>query len=416
MPEFTYEALTAAGSVTTGRMEAIDENGVEATLRRRGEYLIRAETVAPAPDEADAEPPPRAVRAPRKVTDGTIGRKEMLAFTEYMWGSAQAGIPILTTLGDLEAQVDSKRMKKIVLEVRDAMVEEGKSLSEALAEHPKAFPSLYIGTIEAGETTGQLDYALKQLVDYIEWQQEITLQIRQATLYPIIVLVVMAALVVLLLTYVYPKLLPIFTGFGVELPLATRVVLGSGEFLSRYWTWLLGVAAATPVLLRLVGLSERGRLLLDTAKLKMPVFGPLIHQLEMARLVTYMALFYKTGVDLIRGFGLLEGMMTNRRVALAIGQARDSISGGDSIAQSLARTGLFPSVVIRSFALGESTGKLDESLERARAYYAREVPAAVRRMLATLQPLLIIVLGGILGMIAMSIFMPIMSIYQSIGR
>jgi type II secretory pathway component PulF len=416
VPDFTYQALTPNGSVTTGRMTADDEHGLEATLRRRGEFLISAEPLSDAQRAERAEAAGAAERERRKRTDGSVSRKELLAFTEYLWGSAQAGIPILTTLGDLEAQVDSKRMKRIVAEVRDAMVVEGKSLSEALAEHPRAFPLLYIGTIEAGETTGQLDYALQQLVEYLEWHQEITLQIRQATLYPVIVLSVMAVLVVLLLTYVYPKLLPIFTGFGIELPLATRVVLSSGEFLDHYWMWLLGGALGTPLLLRLIAQTARGRLWLDTLKLKLPVFGPLLHQLEMARLVTYMALFYRTGVDLIRAFALLETMMTNRRVALAVGQAREAISGGDSIAQSLARTGLFPSVVIRSFALGESTGKLDDSLERARVYYAREVPAAVRRMLASLQPLLIVVLGVILGMIAMSIFMPIMSIYQSIGR
>ena len=416
MPDFTYHSLTPNGAVTTGRMTADDEQGLEATLRRRGEFLIRAEPLTVEQQAERAEAATAREVARRKRTDGAVSRKELLAFTEYLWGSAQAGIPILTTLGDLEAHVESKRMKRIVAEVRDAMVVEGKSLSEALAEHPKAFPSLYVGTVEAGETTGQLDYALEQLVEYIEWQQEIALQIRQATLYPVIVLCVMAALVVLLLTYVYPKLLPIFTGFGVDLPFATRIVLGSGEFLERYWLWLLGAALATPLVLGLVGATDRGRLWIDTIKLKLPVFGPLIHQLEMARLVTYMALFYRTGVDLIRAFALLETMMTNRRVARAVGEAREAISGGESIAGALARTGLFPSVVIRSFALGEATGKLDDSLERARIYYAREVPAAVRRMLSSLQPLLIIVLGAILGMIAMSIFMPIMSIYQSVGR
>lgn len=416
MPDFTYEALTPNGAVTTGKMTAEDEDGLEAILRRRGEFLIRAQTLTVAQQGEQAEAAADRETQRRKRTDGAVARKELLAFTEYLWGSAQAGIPILTTLGDLESHVDSKRMKRIVGEIRDAMVVEGKSLSEALAEHPKAFPSLYVGTIEAGEITGQLDYALEQLVDYIEWQQEITLQIRQATLYPVIVLCVMAALVVLLLTYVYPKLLPIFSGFGIDLPLATRVVLRSGEFLGRYWPWLVGAVLATPIVVRMIRTTDRGRLWIDTVKLKLPVFGPLIHQLEMARLVTYMALFYRTGVDLIRAFSLLETMMTNRRVSRAVGEARVAISAGDSIAGALARTGLFPSVVIRSFALGESTGKLDDSLERARAYYAREVPAAVSRMLASLQPLLIMVLGAILGMIAMSIFMPIMSIYQSVGR
>jgi type IV pilus assembly protein PilC len=167
---------------------------------------------------------------------------------------------------------------------------------------------------------------------------------------------------------------------------------------------------------RLYGRTTVGRLRIDTLKLKMPIFGRLNHELEMARLVTYMGLFYRTGVDLLRGLALLEQMMTNARIARAVGQARAEIAGGDSIAHALASTKLFPTVVIRSFALGESTGKLDESLERARVYYAREVPAAVRRMLTALQPVLIVFLGGILGLVAMSIFLPILEIYKSVGK
>jgi type II secretory pathway component PulF len=406
--EFHYEALTPAGTVTRGRMRAENEAGVETSLRSRGEYLVSATVFDP-----DA---PRPAQPARRGSAGPVSRRELLAFTEYLWGSAQGGLPILATLEDLEVQVDSRRLKRIVAEVREAMVQEGKSLSEALAQHPRTFSTLYVSTVEAGETTGQLDYALKQLVEYLEWQQELTIQIRQATLYPIIVLVVMAALVVLLLTYVYPKLLPIFTGFGVELPLPTRIVLGSGELLNLHWKKMVAGALAVPLGLAAIRHTEQGRLTIDTLKLRIPIFGQLIHQIEMARVVTYMALFYRTGVDLIRAFGFLEAMTPNRRVAVAIRESREAISGGDSIAQALSRTGLFPSVVIRGFALGESTGRLDESLERARAYYAREVPAAVRRMLAGLQPLLIVVLGVILGVIAMSIFLPIMSIYQTMGR
>lgn len=408
MKEFEYEALTAAGKVISGRMTVADEPTLESRLRGRGEYLVSAGPIDPG--DRDSPSPPR------RTTDGAIAPRELLGFTEYLWGSAQAGLPILATLQELETQVDSRRLRRIVAEMRAAMVQDGKTLSEALAEHPKAFPTLYVATVEAGETTGQLDYALEQLVDSIEWQQEITVQIRQATIYPIIVLVVMSGLVMMLLAYVYPKLLPVFTSFDVELPLPTRIVLGASAFVDLHWRWLITAIIAIPLALAAVSRTRRGRLALDTLKLKLPIFGRLIHQIEMARLVTFMALFYRTGVELIRSFTLLQAMTENRRIALAIGDAREAISAGQSMAHALSDTRLFPSVVIRSFALGESTGALDEALERARAYYAREVPAAVRRMLATMQPLLIIILGAILGTIAMSIFLPIMSIYQAVGR
>lgn len=404
--EFTYEALTPSGSVKHGEVEAATEAELEALLRARGEFLIRARPA-----------PARAAGPARKAhTDGKVARKELLAFTEYLWGSVKAGIPILTTLGDVELHLDSRRMRAIVSEIRLEMAEEGKSLSEALADHPRAFSQLYVSTIEAGERTGQLEYVLEQLVEYLEWQQEIALQIRQATMYPIIVLVVTGGLILLLVTFVYPRLLPIFEGFQVELPLPTRIVMGAGEyFRTRWYVPLLGAGAAT-VLWGLLKRSPAGSMAIDSAKLKIPVFGPVLHQIEMSRVVTYMALFYRTGIDLLRGLDLLERIVANRRVAKVVGEARERISGGDSIAHAFQGSGLFPHVVIRSFALGEATGKLDEALERARVYYAREVPAAVRRMLAAFQPMLTVFLGLLIGLIALSIFMPLMSVYQAVSR
>ena len=408
MPEFAYEALTETGAITRGEANADSELDLESRLRLEGQYLIRAEPRTDSPTATAA--------ATRKLTDGKVDRKDLLAFTEYLSGSIQAGIPILTTLSDIELQLDSERMRRITAELREAMSEEGKTLSEAMTDHPKAFTRLYVATVEAGETTGQLDYALQQLVEYLEWNREITLQIRQATMYPIIVLCVMAGLIVMLVTVVYPRLLPIFEGFDVELPWPTRVVMNTGSFLTARWPYIVGAVVGSIATWRAVGRTVGGRLRIDTIKLKMPIFGRLLHELEMARLVTYMGLFYRTGVDLLRGMALLEQMMDNARIARAVGEARTQIAGGDSIAHALAETQLFPTIVIRSFALGEATGKLDESLERSRAYYAREVPAAVSRMLTALQPVLIVILGGIIAMVAMSIFLPIMRIYQTIGQ
>ena len=405
--EFTYEALTPNGAVTRGALEAADEAEVENLLRARGEFLIRAQ---PQPAASAPESPDKS------RLDGKLSRRDLLALTEYLWGSVRAGIPILTTLEDVELHLESKRLRAIVASVRADMTEEGKSLSEGLAAFPRAFSQLYVSTIEAGERTGQLEYVLEQLVDYLEWQQEIALQIRQATMYPIIVLLVTGGLIVLLVTFVYPRLLPIFTGFQVELPLPTRMVMGMGDFFRNQWHVPVLIVAGIVLLWGMLKSWARGRLVLDSLKLKLPVFGPVLHQIEMSRVVTYMALFYRTGIDLLRGLDLLERIVSNRRISMVVGEARERISGGESIAQAFQRSGLFPHVVIRSFALGESTGKLDESLDRARLYYAREVPAAVKRMLAAFQPLLTILLGIIIGVVALSIFMPLMSVYQAVSR
>jgi type IV pilus assembly protein PilC len=400
--EYAYQALMASGNVAAGRMPAADEEELEATLRTMGHYLIRAEPV-------EAEPPIRT------RTDARISRGELLAFVEYLWASTEAGIPILTTLEDAELRMESKRLRAITREVRSAVRDEGKSLSEAMAEHPKAFPVLFIGTVAAGETSGRLDYSLSQLVSFLEWQQEVTTSIRQATFYPALLLAGMLGLVVLLLSFVYPRLLPIFTSFDIELPLPTRVLMGASASFMENWQILLVGLVGSVLLVRMLALTAGGKYLLDSLKLKIPLFGKLLASIEMARFVTYMSLFYRTGIDLLQGLRLLEDITGNAAVARGVARAREAVAAGDSLADAFSLTHQFPPIVIRVLALGESTGKLDEALDRAKAYYDREVPAAVNRMLTALQPLLIIVMGGLLLVIMMSIFLPILSIYNNLG-
>lgn len=408
MPSYSYRALTAQGTVERGTRDAASEQDLEAQIRAQGQYLVSAEPAA-------AAEPARPRPAPRKPTDGAVTRLEMLAFTEYLAAGLRAGIPILTTLQDVEGRLTSRRMRRIVAEVRDAMLLEGKALSEALAEHPKAFPQLFVRTVEAGEATGQLDFVLEQLAQHLEWQQEISLQIRQISVYPLIVLAAAFALVMVLVSFVYPRLMPVFTSFDIEIPLPTRIVMVTGEFLQMRWPVLAGAVGVGILGVALARRTEGGRWFLDTVRLKMPIVGKLRHELEMARLVTYLSLFYRTGIDLLRSLDLLEQIMTNRRIAAAVREAREGIHRGESLSQAFEATRIFPIIVIRSIALGESTGKLDETLDRARAYYAREGPAAVRRLLTVMQPLLVVSLGALITLVALSIFLPIMQIYQSIG-
>lgn len=405
MPEFTYEALTASGTVAHGAMAAATEEELAELLRGEGSYLIRAE------QRKDA-----AAGRRDTATDGRIDRRDLLALTEYLGASIEAGIPLLATLDDVGGRLQSKRMQTIVAEVRDAMSDRGTSLSEALQEHPKAFSQLYVSTVAAGEASGHLDYALSQLGEHLGWQQEISTQLRQATTYPAIVLTAVGVLLVILVGFVFPKLFPIFATLDVELPWPTRVIMTSATFLGAWWPILLGALAALVVGVFLFRRTAVGRRLTDRFLLVMPVFGPLVHQITMSRFVTYTALFYRTGVELLHGLTLVEGMMENVVVARAVRDAREAVAAGDSMASAFGRTKLFPTIVVRSIALGESTGSLDEALGKAKTYYDREVPAAVRRMLTALQPMLVVTLGGVILVVALSIFLPIITVYQSVGR
>lgn len=399
MPDYWYKALTGGGAVEEGWITAPSESGVEEELRRKGAFLITAEQR----------------NRSRKLTDGRIDRKELLAFLEYLSGSFTAGVPLLTTLDDVQRRLRSTKLKSIIAEVRYSVAEEGKSLSQAMSEHPRAFSQVYVSTIQAGEASGQLAFALHQLVEYLDWQEGISTSVRQATMYPIVVLTAIGLLVLGLVGFVFPRILPILRVRQVELPVPTRVIMMSSFFVRENAVLLIVAVIAVVVIVTLLRRTSRGRLWIDVALLKIPVIGQFMLEVNMARVVTYLGLFYRTGVDLLQSLLLVERMATNRVVAGVVRDARKEIEGGATIATAFGRSRLVPIVVMRSLALGESTGRLDESLERAKLYYSREIPAGVRRVVTLIQPAMIIALGGIVLLVALAIMLPILNIYNTIG-
>jgi type IV pilus assembly protein PilC len=406
VPEFWYSALTPAGAVQEGWMTAPDEHVVADQLRAAGSFLIRTEIRA-----KNGQHPGK----PSTLTDGKVDRKDLLAFLEYVAGSFDVGIPILETLDDVAKRMQTKRLKQIVAEIRFAVADEGKSLSAALAEHPKAFPELYVGTIRAGEASGELGFALRQLVEYMDWQENISSQLKQATAYPGIVLTAVALLVVGLLGFVFPRITPLLRVRDVQLPLPTRIILAMSTFVHNDWKIVLAAIIVLVISYHVIRRSDGGRLLLDRMVLKLPVVGPVIRDVYMARIVTYLSLFYRTGVELVLSLSIVERIIDNRVISRDIGIARELVTEGVSIAAAFGRSPLFPAVVIRAIALGEATGNLDTALTRAKDYYEREIPSAVRRTITVLQPLLIAIIGGVILMVALAIILPILNIYNSIG-
>lgn len=387
-------------------MTAPDEHVLADQLRSAGSFLIRTEIRA-----KDG----RQLGKPSILTDGKVDRRDLLSFLEYVAGSFDVGIPLLETLDDVAKRVQSKRLKKIIVEIRFSIAEEGKSLSNSLAEHPVAFPELYVGTIRAGEASGELGFALRQLVEYMDWQESISSQLKQATAYPVIVLGAVGLLVVGLLGFVFPRITPLLRVHDIQLPLPTRIILAMSTFVHNDWKIVLVIIVALSASYYFIRKSTGGRLFLDLAVLKLPIVGPVIRDVYMARIVTYLSLFYRTGVELVLSLSIVERIIDNRVIARDIATARQLVTEGVSMAAAFGRSPLFPPVVIRAIALGEATGNLDTALTRAKDYYEREIPAAVRRMIIVLQPLLIAVIGGVILMVALAIILPILNIYNSIG-
>jgi type II secretory pathway component PulF len=403
VPDFWYSGLTDSGTIQDGVLSAPNEAALEDELRQRGVFLIRTEA-----REAGAAKP--------GFTDGRIERRELLAFFEYVAASIDVGIPLLEILDDVSGHLQSKRLRAIVTEIRYAVAEEGKSLSAAMGEHPVAFAELYVGTIRAGEATGQLGYAMRQLVDYMDWQETISSQLKQATLYPIIVICAVVLLVIGLIGFVFPRIIPMLRSQKIALPWPTRVILALSGFVRS--DWLIALIGFNAILFAafLAYRTPRGRLVIDSLALRFPVIGGVVRDVNMARIVTYLSLFYRTGVEIVLSLTLVERVIENRVVARAIGEAREKVTQGVSMAAAFGASPLFPKIIIRTIALGEATGNLDEALSRAREFYSREIPAAVRRMITILQPVLIALIGGVILTVALAIILPILNIYNSIGH
>jgi type IV pilus assembly protein PilC len=399
VPDYWYKALTGSGAVEEGWTSAASEIVLEEELRKRGAFLINAQ--------------PRA--RVQKYLDGSIDRKELLAFLEYMAGSFTAGIPLLTILDDVPQRLKSPKLKAILAEVRHAVADDGESLSEAMSNHPKAFPQLMVATIQAGEASGQLAFSLQQLVEYLDWQETISASVRQATMYPLVVLTAVGALVTGLVGFVFPRILPMLKTRQAEMPLPTQIIMWLSAFIRDYWPGVIVGAIVLVAAVAAVRRSEEGRYLIDSVILKIPVIGQFILEVNFARVVTYLSLFYRTGVDLLQSLLLVEQMATNAVVGRLVRDAREAIAGGQTIAAAFSKSSLVPLIVMRSLALGESTGRLDESLDRVKAYYGREIPAAVRRVITLIQPALIVVLGSVILLVAMAIMLPILNIYNTIG-
>ena len=399
MPDYWYKALTNAGTVQEGWATAPSEPGLEQQLREQGAFLITAKLKS----------------KPRSGTDGNIPRRDLLAFLEYLAGSFTAGLPLLTILDDVQPRLKSPKLRAILLEVRASVANEGRSLSAAMADHPNAFPHLFIATIRAGEASGQLSFALQQLVDYLDWQENLSGSVRQATMYPIIVLVAVGLLVTGLIGFVFPRILPILQLRQMQLPLPTRIIMTISSVLQQHWLALLVGTALLVVLVMMLRRSEAGRFRTDSLLLKVPVLGHFVLEVNIARVVTYLSLFYRAGVDLLQSLQLVEQMVTNRVVARLVHDARERIAGGETMASAFGKSPLVPLVVMRSLALGESTGRLDEALDRAKLYYGREIPASVRRVVTLIQPAMIIVLGAVILVVALAIMLPILNIYNTIG-
>jgi type IV pilus assembly protein PilC len=396
MPLYEYRAAHDDGRIAKGRIDALHETDLEAQLKRLDLALLSAKTIAKHANAVKSMP-----------------RRDVLGFLFQLEMLVRAGVPILDSLADMRDASDTPAGRQLSGGLFEK-IEAGATLGEAVGAFPGVFTETVINLIRSGEVTGQLPDVLKEIVRSLKWQDEMESQTKKLLAYPAFVMVVIGGVVFFLMIYLVPQLIGFLSNLGQEIPLQTRLLIGlSGLFVNYWWAILtvppllvfgvLSLSAAYPAL----------RYKLHEMQLAIPVIGPVLKKLTLARFADTLGLMYRTGIPLTDGLVYCEKISSNVVIQSSIRRARDRVLTGTAISASFAAEQLFPPFVIRMIKVGESTGALDQSLANISYFYSRDIDESIARVQAMIEPALTVVMGLILGWIMLAVLGPI---YDTIAK
>jgi type IV pilus assembly protein PilC len=349
----------------------------------------------------------------KKVRGKAVSPKSLAVFTRQFSVMIGAGLPLVQCLEILGTQEEDKNFSAVILATR-ADVESGASLADAMKKHPKAFDSLFTNMIAAGEAGGILDTILKRLATYIEKAVKLKSQVKSAMVYPVAVIVIAAVVVGAILWKVIPTFATLFAGLGADLPLPTRIVIALSNGVVRFMPFILVGIGAAVFGVRAYYNTPAGQMVIDRLLLKMPVLGLLLRKIAVARFCRTLSTLLASGVSILEALDITARTAGNAVVEAAIFTTRKSIEGGDTIAGPLKQTAVFPPMVVQMIGVGEATGALDTMLGKIADFYEEEVDVAVAGLLTLLEPLMIALLGGIVGGIVIAMYMPIFSLISEL--
>ena len=402
MPTFAFSGRTRGGETINGERAGDTMDAVVAALRREQILVTR---ITPAKAAAAA--------TPKKMKSKAPAAKNLAVFTRQFSVMIDAGLPLVQCLDILGTQEEDKNFASAILQVRTD-VEGGASLADAMKKHPKVFDALYSNMVAAGEAGGILDGILKRLAAYIEKAVKLKSQVKSAMVYPVAVIVIAAVVVGAILWKVIPTFAQLFAGLGAELPLPTRIVIAASNGLVRYMPFLIVGGVVITFAFKKYYSTENGRHVVDSIMLKLPVMGPMIRKIAVARFCRTMSTLLASGVPILDGLDITARTAGNAIVEDAIQTTRKSIERGETIAAPLKQTGVFPPMVVQMISVGEATGALDTMLSKIADFYEEEVDAAVAGMLTLLEPLMIAFLGGVVGGIVIAMYLPIFGLISQL--
>ncbi len=401
MAVFEYTAKnTTSGQIMKGTLDVPSKDDVMAYLKKNRLLLVTVRE----------QPKQYAFKIPGV---GGITTRDLVIFTRQFATMINAGLPLVQSLNILAQQTENKTLKDVVKQVVFD-VEAGNTLADAFRKHPKAFPDLYVNMVAAGEAGGILDTILLRLATFLEKNDALIRKVKGAMVYPTVIISVAVIAIAVLLIFVIPTFETMFASVAMELPLPTRIVIALSSGLIQWWWAILGGIVAVVFLGRQYYLTPNGRRTVDGALLRAPVVGDLLRKSAVSRFTRTLGTLISSGVSILDGLEITAKTAGNRVIHDAVMQSRASIAGGDTIAGPLQTSGVFPPMVISMIAVGEQTGGLDDMLSKIADFYDAEVDVAVSALLSLMEPIMIVVLGVVVGGMVVAMYLPIFDMVNAV--
>ena len=394
MALYAYKAMNNHGRTVLGRLEAINLIDLEMRLKRMDLDFINGDTI----------------KAGGLFNRARISRAELINFCFHLEQLARAGVPLIESLADLRDSLENPRFREIIAGMVES-IEGGKTLSQALAEHPQTFDEVMVSLVRAGEETGSLPQVLANLLESLKWQDELAAHTKKLIMYPSFLGAVVVAITLFMMIYLVPKMAGFIRNMGQELPTQTKILIATSEFFVDYWYIVLGLPLIiAAVVVALVSTSKAARYRLDDVKLRLPYVGDILRKIILSRVASVFAMMYSSGITILDSIESTEGVVGNLVIREGLEKVGNLISEGQNVTAAFQTAGMFPPLVLRMLRVGENTGALDIALTNVSYFYNRDVRESIGKVQSMIEPVMTVTIGLLLGWIMMAVLGPIYDI------
>jgi MSHA biogenesis protein MshG len=409
MAEFSYKGRSSDGKLVNGRTAGESVDQVAQRLMSTGVIPIEIASIGAVSGSLNLE------KLGRHLGLGGVTTTDLVMFSRQMYTITRAGIPLLRGLRGLIASTHNSLLRETLEDMLESL-EGGRDLAASFARHPKVFSNLYVSIVSVGEATGTLDKSFQRLTEYLAQEQKMHDSVKGAVRYPIIVMITIALAAGFLSSFVIPKFAPVFAQIKGDLPVPTRILLGSSMLVREYWMYTLAFVAMCAFGVRSYLKTQDGRYKWDRFKLRIPVIGKLMYESMLSRINRSMAISLAAGMPMTQTLAVIARSSGNVFVSEKIQILASSVERGESLHRAASASGMFSPLVLQMIAIGEETGALPELLDEAAGYYEREVDHAVKNLSASIEPILIVAVGGMVLILALGIFMPLWEVISKAGQ